>query len=74
MRVQHTRACSPLEAALWKFRYQEKQWQAQKAALRRDADAQHKIAPTAEQTAGTPAHETHEANVPGRILERDAML
>lgn len=44
MREQHTRACSPLEAALLKFRYQEKQWQAQKAALRRDADAQHKQA------------------------------
>ena len=44
MREQHTRARSPLEAALWEFRYQEKQWHAEKAALRRDADTKHKQA------------------------------
>lgn len=42
MKEQHTRARSPLEAALWEFRYQEKQWLAEKAALRRDAEAQRK--------------------------------
>ena len=42
MKEQHTRARSPLEAALWEFRYQEKQWLAEKAALRRDAEAHRK--------------------------------
>ncbi len=42
MKEQHTHARSPLEAALWEFKYQEKQWLAEKAGLRRDAEAQRK--------------------------------
>lgn len=44
MREQHTRARSPLEGALWELRYQEKQWLAEKATPRRDAEAQRKLA------------------------------
>ena len=49
MREQHTRARSPLEGALWEFRYQEKQWLAEKATLRRDAEAQRKQAARSQQ-------------------------
>jgi len=42
MRDHPIRACSPLEAALWEFRHQEKQWLAEKSALRRDAETERK--------------------------------
>ena len=42
MKDHHIRACSPLEAALWEFRHQEKQWLAEKSALRRDAETERK--------------------------------
>lgn len=40
MRSQHSHVRSPLEAALWEFRDREKQWLAEKAALRREAEAE----------------------------------
>lgn len=37
-------ARSPLEAALWDFKGKEKQWLAEKSALRREADTQRRQA------------------------------